>query len=734
MNTGLLILFMFIFLPNASYGADDGRGTLLLEGYIETQTKVGLTSNIGLELRDMKLALEKGLFEEAQDIYRNGKHYTTQDEETNDKMKYPLALLSKELDHDNLPTFLFHIYGLAHSDTKTNYKVNSNYADQRIEVILKDTTSGTLAAEAVMALSLWMKCSFYLWNTLANCRDVNFKTKNGFDKFIASWIGAGQTMEKGYALFDLSQQAEKMFGQSLNTPTNQIAKVNRDIVGFYNDIIKQVDFDGTCKSVKGRNAYEETYSLILRIQSKMMVPLVQMLISAMMENDIPRVKLYALAVIPQISQCKESKFLFLRDKLIFNQHYEKEEFRKIIAVLQSTFDCLGITCDEIGAYKDDKLPKCVDVPPPYPLAGYHPTTDVHQHGKIDLDIYQIKLLTEMGAWEQAKLIYTYGKNSFIDYENGNISNYRCLKAMAKTKSRILVKPLYEDFSIFYKDPNYADTVVTEALYGTGRYEQMPLVQRSETIVMTIQYQIMYMYSLVQLERSLAACNSQDPNRQKTMLQSWDESAAFLIGSLEGPKLGGSPKDGILLYHLANHMCKEFNTCTGNGWADVITLYQEYLYAGKGAMQGNDCEALAINAKSIARTILVPVYQCIIWYAVRNQHEETGSYSKTIAGGEVMTKSILPIVNSYPGPALDTLQRNMLMDKEITPVSDGPQAVANAIKETLDHLDTSCLMIGSFAGINACKLDAKASSSGVSYYSGYVVFSFVTFATGFLLFA
>ena len=372
-----------------------------------------------------------------------------------------------------------------------------------------------------------------------------------------------------------------------------------------------------------------------------------------------------MAVVPQLSKCQRSKFLYLKEKLITDQAFERASFGRIIGVLQSSFDCLGFTCEEVGDYKDHVLPKCVDIPPPYPLAGYHPSENVHQHAKIDLDIHQIKIFTEMRAWEAANLVYSYGRNSVIDYESGDHGHFRALKAMAKTKGRNIVTPFYANFNSFYDDPNYADSIITDGIYGRGRFSGMPIAQTGEIVVMTIQYQVLYVYAMSQMQRSVNDCYSQDPNRRKSMLQAWDESAAYLIGSLEGPKAGGSFADGDLLYSLANKMCKEFRNCSGNGWANSVTILLELIYAGRGEMEAPDCDAMKLEFEKIKHIVLIPVIQAVILYAVRNQYLEIDSQAKQLGEGEAMTKAILPIVNSYASESAEFLRRNMVIESGVS---------------------------------------------------------------------
>jgi hypothetical protein len=108
----------------------------------------------------------------------------------------------------------------------------------------------------------------------------------------------------------------------------------------------------------------------------MMIPLLQLLIDALMQQDIERVKLHALAVVPQVSQCRPSVYKRLKEELL-GDSISFGKNRDIIFDLQQTYDCFGVTCADIGAYKVDQVPQCEDFPTNYPIAEYTPTTQVH---------------------------------------------------------------------------------------------------------------------------------------------------------------------------------------------------------------------------------------------------------------------------------------------------------------------------------------------------------------------
>ena len=107
----------------------------------------------------------------------------------------------------------------------------------------------------------------------------------------------------------------------------------------------------------------------------MTVPLVQGLVSNLFENDKDRVKMYARAVLPMIAGCSASTYASLSEKL-FAEDYNVVEVDDIIARLQTTYECLGFTCEDVGNHELDSTKSCADPAVLSPLAGYVPQSDV----------------------------------------------------------------------------------------------------------------------------------------------------------------------------------------------------------------------------------------------------------------------------------------------------------------------------------------------------------------------
>jgi hypothetical protein len=129
-------------------------------------------------------------------------------------------------------------------------------------------------------------------------------TKKSFDNFIALYVGAGQTLAPdwdGDMLYELAQAVGDLFD---TTDGEGEVIVNSDVKQLYQSIQRTLSGEDYCQ----RNENIETlWTLSNQIVARMYVPLVQMLIHSMKQEDqAHKVRMYAYAAIPQLSQCRPS--------------------------------------------------------------------------------------------------------------------------------------------------------------------------------------------------------------------------------------------------------------------------------------------------------------------------------------------------------------------------------------------------------------------------------------------
>lgn len=99
---------------------------------------------------------------------------------------------------------------------------------------------------------------------------------------------------------------------------------------------------------------------------------------------------------PQLSICDEDvlKALF-NDLILENASFDGSKFSDTLKTLQDRYDCIGLTCSQIGksTYSDSSWPVCVDRGDPsiiLNIAGYTPFSKTSSElSRIDLDVSTI---------------------------------------------------------------------------------------------------------------------------------------------------------------------------------------------------------------------------------------------------------------------------------------------------------------------------------------------------------
>eukprot|EP00978_Attheya_sp_CCMP212_P035513 scaffold154950_cov53-Attheya_sp.AAC.1 len=117
-------------------------------------------------------------------------------------------------------------------------------------------------------------------------------------------------------------------------------------------------------------------------------------------------------------------------------------------------------------------------------------------------------------------------------------------------------------------------------------------QRAAFITTVLQHHvIIYLYALAELADTEADCVAKDPLKNAGAVESWDEVAAVLVGSLEARFRGGSKdlQDGYGFCNLSNQVCFDYNVCTSNDneYALVNDKLLDLIYAGKGELDALD---------------------------------------------------------------------------------------------------------------------------------------------------
>jgi len=432
------------------------------------------------------------------------------------------------------------------------------------------------------------------------------------------------------------------------------------------------------------------------------IPLIKKLIHHIVRVDQEMIKLYAMSIVPQIFACKPSAAKILMNKLYLN-NYKIQDRDEVIAMLQSAYGCLGFTCEDIGAYSN-QIPQCQESITT--LAGYQPATNVKDESLIDLDIWQIKILTRVKAFRAVQKLYNFGKNSVIDK---SALVYDSIGSMATSDDRVIAGYWLWPFQKYHNSVFYAHQTIVYALGGYGRYARMTSQQRGEFIYKTIQYQVMYMYALSQFYKCFAKCLKGESAIEKY----WDKGVAYVVGSLE--ETSAETMDGMLMFDLANKRCSQFGTCNEDGRAEILSEIMAAFDGGRDAAVAMNCENVRLSAARLAHVLMVPVLQSVLHYAIKIKNLDQQSGSKDLAEGEVYALSVLPLIAEYNWESQREIEVSMIMKDGKKPVERGPQAVADAIGVVASKFGVTCSHIGADAEelVDCCRSVSGGSSPSYS---------------------
>jgi hypothetical protein len=361
-------LLLPLLLPLGALSVDLGGGII-------TRTEgVQIYADLALDLRDIRNSNDEDAMLR---LYLDGRN-----SEEKPGFFFPLKKLSDTMNADNsvmTPVHLFHLYGLS-GLSADDIKSSKNYADRFIRSTITGSTA--LTADAIVALDVWMYAAHVLYKGVSLCSkraaadnpdSLEDLGGGGMDEFIALWIGTEQTPAsvEGHSLYALAQRAGNLFGT--NSPE---AQANEDLKILYQQGAGVLSLPRACTKEGDSNGVQQLWDVVQQMSSKMYIPLLQMLIHSLIIEDEALVAIYALATVPQVSQCRPSVFKRLNDALLTGTvNFQKKN--EILNDIEMAMDCFGLTCADIGTYVDGSYScNSASFSETKPLAGYQPATNV----------------------------------------------------------------------------------------------------------------------------------------------------------------------------------------------------------------------------------------------------------------------------------------------------------------------------------------------------------------------
>lgn len=687
---------------DSQVGPASGTATNLGDDLYVSTTYVQDRANIALDVKAMQDALMVGREALARIIYKEGENSPIYDE---NKVKVDLRTLSRFSTDANAtmkdnPLYQMAVYALRDSQGLYLGRDAWEYADTIVQEAMSKgaPVNSPIAAEAAVALNLWMEMANELYQTLSKCKSRELVDDDGIhsiDEAAAYWIGDGQVKgdaEKGHLFYALAEQMGDVFGINENGQS----KTNVNILRLFHQARIELSLSNACS--EGDSTYRRLRHIINRITTEMVIVNVQGLIHNLLVGDQDRVRIYAHAFVPLTVTCGPSNFAYLREKLI-DFEYTEIEVDSILESIQSTYSCFDIMCTDIGIHQS-RASTCVDASPTQPLAGYTPSTDVRNFAKLDLDISEIDVLMQMEAYGPAEDLYAYGKHSTMGSDDDRTG--LSLQYLATSPGRSAV-PQFETFKQFYGgDDRYADTIIRYALLSNNG---MLSEQRRLVVTAASQYIVLYMAALQSMYEAVSSCEKGMQNAA----QDWDTAAGWLIGHLEGSSKAGSG-EGLLLWGLAKEQCEEFETCsvTVQDSAEINDKLVLRLFTGRGAVLAKSCGELRQTADEVSGLLPVPLIQAALSTAVQLRSSRGDRRARLLALGYVYSQALLPIIYDINDEAAATIASSFdLAAGKVIP--EGVPALVSAYSTVLSGLGVKCEDVGSSETIDVCTGSVKSNA-------------------------
>uniref|UniRef100_A0A7S2Y2Y9 Uncharacterized protein n=1 Tax=Entomoneis paludosa TaxID=265537 RepID=A0A7S2Y2Y9_9STRA len=588
-----------------------------------------------------------------------------------------------------------------------------NYADSVVMSFFNsEENTGTVAAEAAVALNIGMEVINELYQQLANCRDQRIQDDNGIhsiDQVAALYIGDGEISgnhEEGHLLYNLAERMAIKFGTV--DEASGMALANLKFLRLLNQARLDLSFPQACSG--DLTTVRKLTRTVNKIVPQIIVVQVQALINAVLEDDRNRVRVHAHAVVPLVRACNEVTFEYLQDKLL-NANFAETEVDAVISRLYSSLFCFGVTCADVGDHQEAETGAVCSAPTGLaPMVGYRPREEVIEYARLDLDIQYLDIMMAKKALGPAMDVYMFGLHSAGTAADGSSSV--SLQNLAIGSGRSVVPEYNTHVQYYNSDNNYADTIVLDALNPASTFTD---IERRQIVVGTAQYMIMYMAILQSMYESVSACKA--GGRTDTSALLWDKAAAYIIGSMEGPvEEPYTVRPGVFLWGLGKKYCTSWGTCrniiTGSSLVNQEIL--SLLYTGRGAVNVQSCEALEKAAREMTSLLRVSLFQTTL-----SEVESTGTSQDSplreehFARSYSAARSLLPLISKENRDDANFISSTLDPDGPLLGASGETEKRANAILvekaliDNIDDLDTDCALVGQTSTADACSGEVES---------------------------
>ena len=456
---------------------DPEEPTAISDGLYIATTNIDDKSAIALDVKEIEERLQVNDADRASFIYQEGMHskiYDNNGMPTSEERSIQDFSLNSGRAMLRDPTYNLYIAGLADEYNEFLGRPVENYADSYVSTLLY--SASPLAADAMVAINIWMQVTHSLHSAYEACRSSILSESRSVDgrrlpesraaaRFIdeaaAYWIGDGQatgSASKGHLLYALTEITSEEYGESSSSQSS----INTRIIDLLQEAKNHIALSRSCTT--STSSHLKLRSIIDEIIPLMAIPLIRSLLHAIKQDDTERVKLYAIAVLPLFAKCNPSTYLELKNDLIDNTLLSTEK-NYVYSRIMSLYECLDLSCDLIGTQTGgDFAYNCEDESGEKSLAGYRYVSEqniISSAAKIDVEIRLLEIFMDNGVEYFSDDVESLFGLAYERYRfgDGNVYGEGTLSRLATDVRRDIV-PSFPQFRRYFEgNENYADKVI-----------------------------------------------------------------------------------------------------------------------------------------------------------------------------------------------------------------------------------------------------------------------------------
>ena len=355
-----------------------------------------------------------------------------------------------------------------------------------------------------------------------------------------------------------------------------------------------------------------------------------------------------------------------------------------------------------------------------------------QYSRLDLDLREIGILTEMGASKSALDLFIAGKNTNTSLADISLS------------TDIDHLPYYSAYSNYFGSNEYSYDLLSKTLLSGDILDisepsnlQRSILAKRFTQSLVLQHGalegIFVAFSYCQESEIFVNAKAKSKSTSNHIADlgiMWDKAAAFLLGSIsrmESSQYLLDHEDWYSPFDLAQSECLKFDTCEPGEIAPINKRMIKLINTGREASSIMNCDRMKMVGDEIQALLLVPLIQAFLsgFNVIMSKRE---NQEDKMVETYVFLEVLMPRLVDIDRVSAEKLKRTYFRTME----GDGSHPTYSHVFSLMEgffkELKVDCNFIGALNGIDACQASSmsveKDSGEGLSSLSILLIVLFV----------